>query len=185
MLLAPVWLLPATPGCLWSLDRHACSLPACLTACLLRAPAPLPCPAPPPLQCFFPVCIILLFEVNHFFLKAVLWVPPLNPLNTYRLSILFLFALPGIKVGAGAAVRRQQVACLPACPPAHCEAKPALTARDVPPVPLPTVPPVPQEYYEFVEQDSADIFTRLGTFAWLAMAIAFVETLLCVKFGRG
>lgn len=42
--------------------------------------------------------IILLFEVNHFFLKFVLWVPPINPLNTYRLAILFLFALPGIKV---------------------------------------------------------------------------------------
>jgi len=45
------------------------------------------------------VLIILLFEINHFFLKTVLWVPPLNPLNTYRLMILFLFALPGIKVG--------------------------------------------------------------------------------------
>jgi hypothetical protein len=44
---------------------------------------------------------------------------------------------------------------------------------------------VPQEYYEFLEQDSADIFIRLGTFAWLAMAIAFVETLVCIKFGRG
>lgn len=52
----------------------------------------------PPLQCFFPPLIILLFEVNHFFLKAELWVPPINPLNTYRLTILFLFALPGIKV---------------------------------------------------------------------------------------
>lgn len=50
------------------------------------------------LQCFFPVGIILLFEVNHFFLKFVLWVPPSNPLNTYRLIILALFALPGIKV---------------------------------------------------------------------------------------
>ena len=52
-------------------------------------------------------------------------------------------------------------------------------------VPPALLPPVPQEYYEFLEQDSADIFTRLGTFAWLAMAIAFVETLVCVKFGRG
>ena len=50
------------------------------------------------LQCFFPVVCILLFEVNHFFLKYELWVPPRNPLNTIRLSILFLMALPGIKV---------------------------------------------------------------------------------------
>jgi len=51
------------------------------------------------LQCFFPAVIILLFEVNHFFLKYELWVPPTNPLNTIRLSFLFLLALPGIKVG--------------------------------------------------------------------------------------
>ncbi|KAL4856151.1 Glutamate decarboxylase 1 [Chlorella vulgaris] len=89
-------------------------------------------------QCFFPVGIILLFEVNHFFLKFVLWVPPSNPLNTYRLIILALFALPGIK-----------------------------------------------EYYEFLESDAKNIFTKLGTFAWLAMAIAVVETLICIKFSKG
>ncbi|EFN55835.1 hypothetical protein CHLNCDRAFT_30982 [Chlorella variabilis] len=94
--------------------------------------------APLALQCFFPVGIILLFEVNHFFLKFVLWVPPINPLNTYRLAILFLFALPGIK-----------------------------------------------EYYEFLESPSRNIFTKLGTFAWLAMAIAVVETLICIKFSKG
>lgn len=49
------------------------------------------------LQCFFPAGIILLFEVNHFFLKYELWVPPRNPLNTIRLSILFLIAIPGIR----------------------------------------------------------------------------------------
>lgn len=53
------------------------------------------------LQCFFPVVIILLFEVNHFFLKFELWVPPRNPLNTIRLSILFLMAVPGMKVRQG------------------------------------------------------------------------------------
>jgi hypothetical protein len=43
----------------------------------------------------------------------------------------------------------------------------------------------PQEYYEFLESDSRNIFTKLGTFAWLAMAIAFVETLICIKFSKG
>jgi phosphatidylserine synthase 2 len=36
-------------------------------------------------------------QVNAFFLKYVLWVPPLNPLNTYRLILLFLLALPATK----------------------------------------------------------------------------------------
>jgi len=48
-------------------------------------------------QCLFPAAIILLFEINHFFLKYELWVPPINPLNTIRLSVLFLMALPGMK----------------------------------------------------------------------------------------
>lgn len=50
------------------------------------------------LQCLFPLIIILVFEVNHFFLKFELWVPPRNPLNTIRLTIMFLIALPGMKV---------------------------------------------------------------------------------------
>ncbi|PRW57106.1 Phosphatidylserine synthase 2 isoform A [Chlorella sorokiniana] len=91
------------------------------------------------LQCLFICGVELLFEVNHFFLKALLWVPPTNPLNTYRLTITFLIALPGFK-----------------------------------------------EYYEFIEQDgSSNPFTKLGTFAWLALAIALVETLVCIKFGKG
>ena len=38
-------------------------------------------------------------QVNAFFLKYILWIPPLNPLNTIRLAILFLAALPTAKVG--------------------------------------------------------------------------------------
>ncbi len=39
-------------------------------------------------------------QVNAFFLKYVLWIPPLNPLNTIRLLILFLTALPTAKASA-------------------------------------------------------------------------------------
>lgn len=49
------------------------------------------------IHCLFPVVLILLMEVNAFFLKYVLWIPPLNPLNTYRLLLLFLGALPATK----------------------------------------------------------------------------------------
>lgn len=34
--------------------------------------------------------------------QALLWVPPSNPLNTYRLTITFLIALPGFKVRVAA-----------------------------------------------------------------------------------
>lgn len=43
--------------------------------------------------------------MNAFFLKYVLWLPPLNPLNTYRLTLLFLLALPATKVCSVASTR--------------------------------------------------------------------------------
>lgn len=36
-------------------------------------------------------------QVNAFFLKFILWVPPLNPLNTYRLVLFFALALPAVR----------------------------------------------------------------------------------------
>jgi phosphatidylserine synthase 2 len=90
------------------------------------------------LQCLVPLAVILLFEINHFFLKAELWVPTSNVVSLFRLTLLFLMACPATK-----------------------------------------------EYYVFIESDSSDVFTKLGPFAWLGMAIAFVETLLVIKFGKG
>lgn len=43
------------------------------------------------------VAVVLLTEVNGFFLKYLLWIPPLNPLITYRLCLLFLMAVPAIR----------------------------------------------------------------------------------------
>lgn len=41
--------------------------------------------------------VILVVEVMGFFLKYILWVPPLNPLITYRLAIWWLIANPAIR----------------------------------------------------------------------------------------
>jgi phosphatidylserine synthase 2 len=35
--------------------------------------------------------------LNCFYLKYLLWVPPEHPINTYRLILLFFFALPGAR----------------------------------------------------------------------------------------
>ncbi|CAM6099516.1 unnamed protein product [Calypogeia fissa] len=43
------------------------------------------------------VIVILIVEVNAFFLKYVLWIPPRNPLNSYRLVIWWLIANPSIR----------------------------------------------------------------------------------------
>jgi phosphatidylserine synthase 2 len=42
-----------------------------------------------------------------------------------------------------------------------------------------------QEYYEFIDSGQTDLFRKVGTFAWLGMAVAFVETLAAIKFGHG
>ncbi|KAL6785346.1 hypothetical protein ACKKBG_A03465 [Auxenochlorella protothecoides x Auxenochlorella symbiontica] len=93
------------------------------------------------LQCLFPIAVFLLFEVNHFFLKFVLWVPPSNPLNPIRLFLLLGVGLPGMR-----------------------------------------------ECYEYIEASGspqgADML-KLGAFAWLGLALALVETLVSIKFGKG
>lgn len=81
------------------------------------------------------IVIILTVEVNAFFLKFCLWIPPLNPLNTYRLIIWWLIANPAIR-----------------------------------------------EYNTFLQTRKP--IKKLGAFCWLALAIAIVETLICIKFGR-
>lgn len=49
------------------------------------------------------------------------------------------------------------------------------------------LPPPGQEWYEYIESGSsgADIFHKLGNFAWLAVAIGLVESLVCIKFSHG
>ncbi|KAJ1933414.1 hypothetical protein EC988_009126, partial [Linderina pennispora] len=41
--------------------------------------------------------LIMLAELNVFYLKSLLWVPPEHPLVIARLALLFLFALPGAR----------------------------------------------------------------------------------------
>ncbi|KAJ2798874.1 hypothetical protein H4R20_004656 [Coemansia guatemalensis] len=43
------------------------------------------------------VVLILLAELNVFYLKALLWIPPEHPLVITRLLLLFLFALPSAR----------------------------------------------------------------------------------------
>ncbi|KAI7886111.1 PSS-domain-containing protein [Lichtheimia hyalospora FSU 10163] len=41
--------------------------------------------------------VALQCELNCFYLKYLLWVPPEHPLNTYRLTLMFLFSLPAAR----------------------------------------------------------------------------------------
>ena len=84
-----------------------------------------------------PVVIFLIFELHAFFLKFVLWIPPLNPMNTIRLLILLGMGLPATR-----------------------------------------------DYYNFIEAESLSL-SKIGSFAWLGLALAVVETLVVMKFGSG
>ncbi|CEG66570.1 hypothetical protein RMATCC62417_03121 [Rhizopus microsporus] len=53
-----------------------------------------------PKNYFGTVLLLIIFlqcELNCFYLKSLLWIPPEHPLNTYRLILLFFFALPGAR----------------------------------------------------------------------------------------
>lgn len=104
------------------------------------------------LECGFIVALMMAFDLNTFFLKHALWLPPTDPLNTIRLVIWFLCCLPGVR-----------------------------------------------EWYEYIEDapgpgtppgtsgadDSSPMFRKLGAFAWLAIAMTCVETLVSYKVGKG
>jgi phosphatidylserine synthase 2 len=49
------------------------------------------------LQSLLVVCAFLAVEVNVFFLKYALWVPPTNPLNTARLVLWLLVGAPAVR----------------------------------------------------------------------------------------
>eukprot|EP01133_Synstelium_polycarpum_P014158 gene14158-16686_t len=81
----------------------------------------------------FVIILISVIELNAFFLKTLLWVPPPNPLNIYRLLLLCLIGTPGLR-----------------------------------------------EYYQFVCDKNTK---KLGTMAWICIAVISVEVLICIKYG--
>ncbi|EFA78652.1 phosphatidylserine synthase [Heterostelium album PN500] len=76
---------------------------------------------------------ISVIELNAFFLKTLLWIPPPNPINIYRLLLLCLIGTPGLR-----------------------------------------------EYYQYITDKQTK---KLGTMAWICIAIISVEVLICVKYG--
>jgi len=47
-------------------------------------------------QCLVLAAACLACEVNAFFMKYVLWIPPRNMLNTYRLFVFFFMVIPAV-----------------------------------------------------------------------------------------
>lgn len=94
------------------------------------------------LQSLVPVLLILVSELHAFSLKALLWIPSTHPWITYRLTFLFLLALPAT-----------------------------------------------YEFYDYVraratEDPDTFMFRRLGTYTWLAIAIAAAESAVAYRYGK-
>jgi phosphatidylserine synthase 2 len=49
------------------------------------------------LQALLLVALVMMFELNAFFLKTLLWIPPPHFSNIARLVVLGLLALPAVK----------------------------------------------------------------------------------------
>ena len=109
------------------------------------------------------LCIIFLtVELNTFFLKFCLWVPPRNPVIIYRLVLWWLIAIPTIREYNSYLQDRY---ALHLCPPWIR----ILTNK-------------------FILTDN--IYSRkpvkkVGAFCWLSLAICIIELLICIKFGHG
>jgi len=81
------------------------------------------------------ITLISLIELNAFFLKYVLWIPPPHPFNVMRLILWWGIGMPGVR-----------------------------------------------EFYHWVTDKNCKKF---GTMSWLCVALAIVELLICIKFGKG
>lgn len=84
----------------------------------------------------FLMATVLQCELNHFYLKYLLWIPPENWLNAFRLIMIVLICAPAIN-----------------------------------------------EFYRYAIESG--VGAGLGVHAWLALAIIWTETLVCLKFSRG
>jgi phosphatidylserine synthase 2 len=113
--------------------------------------------------------------VNAFFLKYILWIPPTNPLNTLRLLILFLAALPTAKVWHfNVGVAHADVESVTRCSSSVVVIPRSLDSSHT-----------LQEYYAYIDDTAVNGSRKLGFFAWLYCSMAVVETAVVIKFGRG
>ena len=102
----------------------------------------------------------LTVELNAFFLKFCLWIPPTNPLNTYRLILWCLIANPAIREYNFFLQNRLVMFML-----FVWEVVINLIVRLV-----------------LVCRTTVQ---KLGSMCWLSLALCVVETLISIKFGRG
>lgn len=110
------------------------------------------------------LCIIFLtVELNTFFLKFCLWVPPRNPVIIYRLILWWLIAIPTIREYNSYLQDRYSPHL---CPPEFLflQTNPFVLTNNM---------------------YSRKPVKKVGAFCWLSLAICIIELLICIKFGHG
>lgn len=122
------------------------------------------------------LCIVFLtVELNTFFLKFCLWIPPRNSVVIYRLILWWLLAIPTIREYNSYLQDR----CIPMFSiyilSIECWWMPILaTSEQV----LDILCPYNVIFYRKPVK-------KVGAYCWLSLAICIVELLICIKFGHG
>jgi phosphatidylserine synthase 2 len=97
-------------------------------------------------------------ELNCFYLKYLVWIPPEHPLLTYRLILVFFFALPATREAYQYLVDKYEFLIHSIQPPCKHAVNNLWSSRNT---------------------------KRFGPHAWTILANIFTETLICIKYGRG
>ena len=124
------------------------------------------------------LCIVFLtVELNTFFLKFCLWIPPRNPLIAYRLILWWLIAIPTIREYNSYLQDRYTLSSIFS----QCAIDILCWLK------------VWVELWALIVFYCLLIIARffrkpakkVGTFCWLSVAICIVELFICIKFGHG
>lgn len=119
--------------------------------------------------------MFLTVELNTFFLKFCLWIPPRNPVIIYRLILWWLIAIPTIRE-YNSYLQDRYIFLL-------FFKKLHLTCILL----LGTIIFLLVSYFILCNhcEFSRKPVKKVGAFCWLSLAICIVELLICFKFGYG
>jgi hypothetical protein len=128
-------------------------------------------------QVLFLCVVFMVVELNTFFLKFCLWIPPRNPLVTYRLIMWWLIAIPTIREYNSYLQDRSSSKLSSGCSLPHiCWQQSTRTIG---------LYFWTSSWYLAIILILSKPVKKVGAFCWLSLATCIVELLVCMKFGRG
>ena len=125
------------------------------------------------------LCIVFMtVELNTFFLKFCLWIPPRNPVIVYRLILWWLIAIPTIReYNSYLQDRYLSLSLSLSLTHTHTHTHTHTKQQDV--------FTTPYHIMTVLLCFCRTPVKKVGAFCWLSVAICIVELLICIKFGYG